>query len=615
MSEYNRYEEELLLEDPYLPPAKAEVDEDSPLRYTIKCSTERVVKASDDKISTAVWFQTDPLDTVFIDRIKSIRLQTESHDQGFVGDSYAGNWTWFELSILANGSDGRHSDGLTLTWESHRNAMRSKNYGGILEGKFNDQHDLIKFLKAGDVVAVRLCARFPGWEIHAREGKLIFDLFKNRVPREAPHYETYVEGIKAMDDIFNEINEVTQPKEMQPYIPRFAATTFRADAFSTVDEPPLRILSLDGGGVRGLASLHLLDAVMEKAAPGKLPYEVFDMIAGTSTGGLIAIMLGRLKMSIKECIKKYETIIDKVFPNSIWKEGTEWLLKGQRYDATNLENIIKDLIREKLGDAEICLLDKDEKNPCKVFVTAVFEYAGNNRAPLILRSYDNPQQISELPRIKIWEAARATSAAPSYFEPISVDKYKKGEDGNLIKCCTYRLVDGGLLANNPIGWLWTEVLSVFGAMRTTDCFLSIGTGLDRNREVVQPGSGFIPIPGPKTAESFSNLATNTEVTHILFRGLVNAFAPHARTPKYWRLNVSEEIPEYDEEKGFWIWKRTVHHPDDYVGVVDMDDAAGAHNQLVQMTDKYLARDDVKALIDACAEALRQAHLDEFTKKH
>lgn len=151
--------------------------------------------------------------------------------------------------------------------------------------------------------------------------------------------------------------------------------------------------------------------------------------------------------------------------------------------------------------------------------------------------------------------------------------------------------------------LWTEVLSVFGAMRTADCFLSIGTGIDMNREVVQPAH----IPGPKTAESFASIATNAEVTHILFRGLVNAFAPRPRTPKYWRLNVSEEIPEYDDEER-WICKKKVHHPDDYVGVVGVDDAEGALNQLMKMTDKYLARDDVKKLIDDCAEALHDSVL-------
>lgn len=69
---------------------------------------------------------------------------------------------------------------------------------------------------------------------------------------------------------------------------------------------------------------------------------------------------------------------------------------------------------------------------------AVREDAANNRGPIFLRSYQNPNKLSPLPDCKIWEAGRATSAAPVYFEPIKVG--------------AYTLVDGGLSANNPIGW-------------------------------------------------------------------------------------------------------------------------------------------------------------------
>lgn len=71
------------------------------------------------------------------------------------------------------------------------------------------------------------------------------------------------------------------------------------------EQRPLRILSLDGGGVRGIATLTLLSEIMaqiprERGQPlqkGELlrPCEYFDLICGTSTGGLIAIMLGRLR--------------------------------------------------------------------------------------------------------------------------------------------------------------------------------------------------------------------------------------------------------------------------------------------------------------------------------
>lgn len=74
-------------------------------------------------------------------------------------------------------------------------------------------------------------------------------------------------------------------------------------------QPPLRILSLDGGGVRGISSLCVLQIVMDQIKlkliadfkplepiPPLRPCDFFNLICGTSTGGLIAIMLGRLEM-------------------------------------------------------------------------------------------------------------------------------------------------------------------------------------------------------------------------------------------------------------------------------------------------------------------------------
>ncbi|OTA97970.1 hypothetical protein M434DRAFT_64686 [Hypoxylon sp. CO27-5] len=372
---------------------------------------------------------------------------------------------------------------------------------------------------------------------------------------------------------------------MDSYIPRLPATIFRADAFDTPDERPLRVLSLDGGGVRGLASLHILNAVMKKVSPSKKPCEVFDMIGGTSTGGLIAIMLGRLKMTVEECILAYEEVMGEVFCGPKY---LRYLWRGQFYSAENIEKAIKKLLREKIKDEEASLIDED--CPCKIFVTATYEHAANNRGPLILRSYTNKQAKSELPGIKLWQAARATSAAPGYFEPLTVDGYK--------------LVDGGLGANNPLGWLWTEVLSVFGPVRETDCFLSIGTGIDANVAVKQPGR----IPTFGTIKSYASIATNSEIMHILFRGLIDAFAPRSRTPKYWRLNIYKEIPAWDEEKKKWFfWREKVHHHDDYEDMIELDDTSGARGKLMEMTKEYLRRKEVEEAIKACAQALR-AHL-------
>ncbi|OCK91990.1 uncharacterized protein K441DRAFT_463573, partial [Cenococcum geophilum 1.58] len=81
----------------------------------------------------------------------------------------------------------------------------------------------------------------------------------------------------------------------------------------------------DGGGVRGYASLLMLRKLMAFVAElemklagnslwtGYLPCHYFDYIFGTSTGGLNAIMLGRLRMSVDECIEKYPEMAKNIF--------------------------------------------------------------------------------------------------------------------------------------------------------------------------------------------------------------------------------------------------------------------------------------------------------------
>lgn len=77
----------------------------------------------------------------------------------------------------------------------------------------------------------------------------------------------------------------------------------------------LALLCLDGGGVRGLSALGILQRMMETIDPEKppKPCDYFHMICGTSTGGLIATMLGRLRMTVSQCIDEYRYLSAKVF--------------------------------------------------------------------------------------------------------------------------------------------------------------------------------------------------------------------------------------------------------------------------------------------------------------
>ncbi|KAK6359101.1 hypothetical protein TWF696_000268 [Orbilia brochopaga] len=534
-------------------------------------------------VNTEVWFKSPVLHDDVIRRLNSIQLYAESHDQGFCDNEDLGNWTWFELGIYENEGARfpRTKDGITLIWRSHYNYFNSKEYGWCEGEKFDGQHDLIRCLEDGNVIAVRLCTRFQGWELYARNGFLVFDIGSKAHNRTQPEFGPIRETITTIQDFIQEVNVQND----SPFVPSIPTGVFHADQQTSRHERPLRVLSLDGGGVRGLMSLKLLKTVFEKAGVTEKPCEVFDMIGGTSTGGLIAIMLGRLEMTIDECINKYMAVMGEVFPEGWWSKNGRMVAKGEFYDEKPLENAIRKIVGERLGDPEAKLLDTEGKNKCKIFVMAVREDKANNRGPVFLRSYVNDTEVPEFPDIKVWEAARATSAAPAYFKAFAVDKYK--------------LVDGGLGANNPLGWLWTETLGIFGPARHTACFLSIGTGMQPNVTLPRPGEVLKTF---ETEGAFASIATNTEIIHVLFRTLINAFAPKPTGKKYWRLNIGKKIAEYDEvQKGGWFSKDTiVHHSEDWAKIGDLDDVK-ALKGLEDMMMEYIA--DNQTLFEECAASL------------
>lgn len=130
--------------------------------------------------------------------------------------------------------------------------------------------------------------------------------------------------------------------------------------------------------------------------------------------------------------------------------------------------------------------------------------------------------------------------------------------------------------------LWSEVLDVFGPARSTACFLSIGTGIPANQAVGEVG---LLVRGDALAKGLSGAATNTELTNILFKALLNAYAPHSGIKKYWRLNVGEAIPETDN----------------YKVLSEMDDLT-KKKELSDATDSYIKAQE--SLIEDCASTLR-----------
>ena len=190
----------------------------------------------------------------------------------------------------------------------------------------------------------------------------------------------------------------------------------------------LRILSLDGGGTRGVLSIALLQEVMRKSGSDR-PHEMFDIICGTSTGGIIAVVLGTQLKTLSEMETLYDGFISKVFG-----KGSQFKLVSERafYDEIELEKILYEICGDQL------LIDSNQQDCTRAFCVST---KVNNNPPqtYIWRNYNYPPgSASRYPgtyRANSLTAVRATTAAPTYFTPV------QWEGG--LYC------DGALVANNP----------------------------------------------------------------------------------------------------------------------------------------------------------------------
>ncbi|CAE6524223.1 unnamed protein product, partial [Rhizoctonia solani] len=125
----------------------------------------------------------------------------------------------------------------------------------------------------------------------------------------------------------------------------------------------LNILCIDGGGVRGLSSLIILQEIMRRVGNAKgsaeaQPHEHFDVIAGTGTGGISACMLGRLRMPVDKAIAKYAKLVKEVFKEK--KTSGPTMYKG-----TKLQEALDAMIREATGDEGERMVDDQKGTECK----------------------------------------------------------------------------------------------------------------------------------------------------------------------------------------------------------------------------------------------------------
>ncbi|EMD39819.1 hypothetical protein CERSUDRAFT_150518 [Gelatoporia subvermispora B] len=509
--------------------------------YTVTAATRcdvTVEVSEDDLLSTSrvfsrVWFSSPILEKDVIPRIEDVQLTTRGHDQGFVDDPNAGSWSWFDVAVFDSpkATEPRVKDGRALVWRSHNNEIGHK-YSTDRQGVvFDRNHEMLSLLEDGNVIAVCVCARFAGWSNHAESGHLVVRIANMPLQRRPEtlgidYVKLQQEQIASQERLGAYLDYITPQNQPPAYsdVVESTARPWRADDDLGQGKPPLRLLSLDGGGVRGISSLYILQQVMEDIAGDKnaKPCEYFDMIAGTSTGGLIALMLGRLRMSVPDCIRAYNDLAKQIFGDKSYMR-LGW--KGAFYDENVFTKALQDFIAsDKYGkpsyDKDSPMYDPDP-NACKVFVLACRAKGVNNESVLHLRTYKNPNTDNPGAQTKIWEAARATSAAPAYFLQQQI-----GEDST---------VDGGIAANNPILLLINEADSFFGPARLKQCVVSLGTGMKPN---ISFGNG--KVVALRDYEMWLALATSGEWEHLLAKDDSRVKAC------YYRFNAGKKTSKGDD---------------------------------------------------------------------
>lgn len=207
-----------------------------------------------------------------------------------------------------------------------------------------------------------------------------------------------------------------------------------------LEDKKVRILSIDGGGIRGIIPGMLLTGLEDKlkAASGKADARIadyFDLVAGTSTGGILGCALlfpesaqsKKPKYTAMEAVDLYLDRGDEIFNATTWQSiKTLGGITDEKYPADELEKALDDYLG---GGVKLSELLKP---------TVITSYNIHGPEPFFFKQHKAKSDLGAEFFVK--DVARATSAAPTYFECAYVKSFTNK---------SYPLIDGGVFVNNP----------------------------------------------------------------------------------------------------------------------------------------------------------------------
>ncbi|KNZ82011.1 Nephrocystin-3, partial [Termitomyces sp. J132] len=215
----------------------------------------------------------------------------------------------------------------------------------------------------------------------------------------------------------------------------------------------------DDGGIRGLSGLYILQEIMfrlmhlENTQSMPKPCDYFDIIGGVGTGGVIALMLGRLGMTIDQAINEYAS-----FSKNVYSNVKTWSTSQEKFKASIFVSEMEKILISAGFPIDISMQDQTF---CRSFVVAL---PSANMTPRIFRTY----QVRANPgyNCTVVQAARATTATPELFKPVVITAQGVSET----------FIGARLGYSNPTSVVLDEAKLVFGLSQQVVCLVSIGAG-------------------------------------------------------------------------------------------------------------------------------------------
>jgi len=194
-----------------------------------------------------------------------------------------------------------------------------------------------------------------------------------------------------------------------------------------------KVLSIDGGGVRAIIPAMILSEIEKRT--GQPIAELFDLMAGTSSGGVLALGLvkpgpnGLPEYAAQDGVRLFATQSERIFSRSLWhRVRSVWSIEQEKYQSEGIESVFRQyfddaLLSDALSDVVISGYDIERRKP--LFFKSSVCKRGDESA------HDFP----------MWQVARAASAAPTYFEPCKIEIRDRSQH--------LAVIDAGIFANNP----------------------------------------------------------------------------------------------------------------------------------------------------------------------